>query len=136
MEIRLKRAYEPPARGEGYRVLVERLWPRGVRKEDLVIDEWSKDVAPSAALRKWFGHDPARWPEFQRRYAAELARGPAAQARDALAARARAGTVTLVFSAHDVEHNSAMVLKRRLEQGARITSRTRRAATGARRTRS
>jgi uncharacterized protein YeaO (DUF488 family) len=111
MPVRLKRAYDPPSRGDGYRVLVDRLWPRGVRKEDLRLDDWSKAVAPSDALRKWFGHDPARWVEFQRRYVAELARAPAADALGALAARAAAGTLTLVFAAHDARHSNAAVLE-------------------------
>src|SRR3954469_4249187 len=110
MAVRLKRAYDPASREDGYRVLVERLWPRGVRKADLALDEWSKDVASSGALRTWFAHDPKRWTEFQRRYLAELRGAAAAAALRALAARAAAGTVTLVFSSHDVEHSNAAVL--------------------------
>ncbi len=114
--LRLKRAYDPPARGDGYRVLVERLWPRGVRKEALALDEWLKDVAPSSELRKWYGHDVNRWPEFVRRYRAELQREPAARAFAALLERAREHTVTLVYAARDEEHNSAVVVRAQLEQ--------------------
>ena len=116
MAVKLKRVYEPAARGDGYRVLVERLWPRGIRKEDLAFDEWPKDVAPSTALRKWFAHDPERWAEFQRRYRAELQASPAAESVRALAARAAGGAVTLLFSSHDAEHNNAVVLKGALEK--------------------
>jgi uncharacterized protein YeaO (DUF488 family) len=114
--IKLKRAYEPSARGDGYRVLVERLWPRGVRKQDLELDAWEKEVAPSSALRTWFGHDPRRWAEFERRYRHELARPEAAERLRELAYQAARGTITLVFSARDVEHNSAVVLKHELER--------------------
>ena len=107
--VRLKRAYLPAAATDGTRVLVDRLWPRGIRKSAAAIDLWIKDVAPSTALRKWFGHDPARWLEFRRRYAAEV-RGH----RDGLAglrALARRKTVTLVFAARDERHNDAVVLR-------------------------
>lgn len=107
--VRLKRAYESPARGDGTRVLIERLWPRGVKKADAALDQWMKDVAPSTALRQWFGHDPARWPEFRRRYQAEL-RAQNAQL-DELRALARKGTLTLIYSARDEEHNGAIVLR-------------------------
>jgi uncharacterized protein YeaO (DUF488 family) len=108
--VKLKRAYEPPARGDGYRVLVDRMWPRGLRKEDLVLDEWLKDVAPSAGLRKWFGHDPKRWPEFKRRYEQELEEDPASEGIRALSRRARRGTLTLLFASRDNDHNNAVVL--------------------------
>lgn len=107
--IRIKRAYEPRARGDGRRFLIERLWPRGMRKEALDLDAWLKDVAPSTSLRKWFGHRADRWNEFQRRYRRELS-----VRRDAWApilAASRRGTVTLVYSAHDREHNGAIVLR-------------------------
>lgn len=107
--IRLKRAYLPAAANDGTRILVDRLWPRGVRKSDAAIDVWIKSIAPSTALRKWFGHDPARWPEFRRRYAAELRDHPDELAE--LRARARRRTVTLVFAAHDELHNDAVVLR-------------------------
>lgn len=114
--IKLKRVYEPAARRDGYRVLVERLWPRGVRKEDLVLDGWEKEIAPSHELRKWFAHDPKRWSEFQKRYRQELKDSAAAERLRELAQRAADGTVTLVFSSHDVEHNNAVVLKQKLER--------------------
>jgi len=107
--IKLKRAYLPAAAGDGTRILVDRLWPRGVRKSDAAIDLWAKDTAPSTALRKWFDHDPARWPEFCRRYAAELRRNPEELA--ALRTRARREPVTLVFAARDELHNDAVVLR-------------------------
>jgi len=117
--IQLKRAYDPAARSDGRRVLVERLWPRGIRKADFVLDEWLKDVAPSTELRKWFGHDPERWPEFRSRYFAELKSSPALDAVHVLLAWATKGTLTLVFSSHDLERNSAVALKAYLERGAR-----------------
>jgi uncharacterized protein YeaO (DUF488 family) len=112
--IRLKRAYEAPAAADGARFLVERLWPRGVTKSALKLDGWLKDVAPSAALRTWYGHDVAKWTEFQRRYRAELAANAAALAP--LRAAARSGPVTLVFGSRDAEHCSAAVLKAFLER--------------------
>jgi uncharacterized protein YeaO (DUF488 family) len=114
--VKLKRAYEPATRGDGYRVLVERLWPRGIRKADLPLAEWLKEIAPSTELRQWFGHEPARWAEFKRRYLAELRASPALELSAALRARAAKGTVTLVFSSHDSEHNNAVVLKAYLER--------------------
>ncbi len=113
-EIRLKRAYEPAGPGDGKRFLVERLWPRGVRKADLPLEAWLKEVSPSPALRAWFGHDPAKWEEFQRRYAAELRANEAALAP--LRAAVREGTVTLVYAARDTERNSAVLLKEHLER--------------------
>ena len=112
--IRLKRAYEPAEAGDGRRVLVERLWPRGVAKARLRLDEWARDVAPSPALRRWFGHDPARWPEFKRRYFAEL-RGNRSAWQPLLAA-ARRGRVTFVYAARDEEHNGALALKAFLDR--------------------
>jgi uncharacterized protein YeaO (DUF488 family) len=114
--IRLKRAYEPEAPSDGYRVLVERLWPRGVRKEDAHLDEWLKAIAPSDALRKWFGHEPSRWDEFQQRYERELHAEAAEELLERLARRAKSGTVTLVYSAHDQEHNNAVVLAQELRR--------------------
>ncbi len=106
--LRLKRVYEPPDRSDGRRILVDRLWPRGLSKEKAAVDDWMKEIAPSAALRRWFGHDPEKWPEFQRRYRREL------RARDDLvreiAKRAARGRVTLVYGARDEEHNDAVVL--------------------------
>lgn len=108
MSIHLKRAYDVPAPGDGKRVLIDRIWPRGVKKEDAKIDLWLKDIAPSTELRKWFGHDPARWADFRRRYREEL-RGSEALAE--LRRLSREGKVTLVYAARDVEHNNAVVLK-------------------------
>jgi uncharacterized protein YeaO (DUF488 family) len=110
--IRVKRVYEPAAPDDGARFLVERLWPRGVKKEALPLDGWLRDVAPSTALRQWFGHDPSRWEEFQRRYAAELDTRP--EAWRPLLEAARRGPVTLLYSARDQEHNNAVALQRYL----------------------
>ncbi|QEA12389.1 DUF488 domain-containing protein [Comamonas flocculans] len=107
--VRTRRAYEDPAPDDGERILIDRLWPRGVKKEALQLAEWNKDLAPSAELRKWFDHDPERWPEFRRRYAAELAEHP--EAFEALRERARKGVVTLVYGAHDEEVNNAVALR-------------------------
>jgi len=109
--IEIKRAYEQPARKDGYRVLVDRLWPRGVKKEALRLDAWAKDLAPSSELRRWFGHDPSRFREFARRYTAELRAEPARALLTELARRAASGTVTLVYGARDEEHNGAVVLR-------------------------
>jgi uncharacterized protein YeaO (DUF488 family) len=109
LAIKLKRAYEAPARDDGRRVLVDRVWPRGIRKEAAAVDLWLKDVAPSMELRKWFGHDPERWAEFRRRYRAELAKHPEALAE--LRRLARGGTLTLVYGARDPLHNQAVVLR-------------------------
>jgi uncharacterized protein YeaO (DUF488 family) len=117
--VKLKRAYEPASRGDGYRVLVERLWPRGIRKEALPLDEWRKEVAPSGELRKWFNHDPERWSEFKLRYLKELKQPAAAEQLRALADRAADRTLTLIFSSHDGEHNNAVVLKGEIERLAR-----------------
>jgi uncharacterized protein YeaO (DUF488 family) len=107
--IKLKRAYDHPVAQDGTRILIDRLWPRGVRKTDAAIDQWVKDIAPSTGLRKWFGHDPARWREFRRRYATEIHGHPDQLAE--LRALARKGPITLVYSAHDELHNDAVVLR-------------------------
>jgi len=112
--IKIKRAYDPPARGDGKRLLVDRLWPRGMTKEKLRLADWLKDVAPSNALRKQFHHDPARWDEFQRRYFAELDAHP--EAWQPILQAARRGTVTLVYGARDAERNNAVALKAYLER--------------------
>jgi uncharacterized protein YeaO (DUF488 family) len=111
--IRVKRVYEPAARGDGARFLVDRLWPRAVKKEGLRLTAWLKEVAPSDGLRKWFGHDPKRWPEFQRRYGIELDRNP--DGWQPLLEAARQGNVTLLFAARDEAHNNAVALKDYLE---------------------
>jgi uncharacterized protein YeaO (DUF488 family) len=107
--IRVKRTYDPPARGDGWRVLVERLWPRGMKKEALAADAWLKEVAPSTELRKWFDHQVERWDEFRRRYRDELKAHP--DAWQPIVDAGRRGTVTLLYSAHDTLHNGAIVLR-------------------------
>jgi uncharacterized protein YeaO (DUF488 family) len=119
--IRLKRAYEPAAKSDGRRVLVERLWPRGVSKARLPLDAWTKDVAPSTALRRWYGHDPKRWPEFRRRYFAELRAHRTAW--QPLLAAARRGRVTFIYAAHDEARNGAAALKAFLDRRLRPLSR-------------
>jgi uncharacterized protein YeaO (DUF488 family) len=109
--IGIKRAYERRAESDGHRVLVDRLWPRGISKAKLQLDAWEKELAPSDALRKWFGHDPERWSEFKKRYKAEL-RGKRAELR---ALKKSARSLTLVYGAKDTEHNQALVLKEVLE---------------------
>ena len=110
--IRIKRAYEPPSARDGKRILVDRMWPRGKKKEELQLEEWRKDVAPSGPLCKWFGHDPERWQEFRNRYFAQLDRNP--EAWKPLAEKATKSTVTLVFAARDEEHNNAVALSQYL----------------------
>lgn len=117
MRLAVKRVYEEAAPADGKRVLVDRVWPRGLRKEDAAVDVWLKDIAPSTALRKWFGHDPARWEEFQARYGSELDAN--AEATGTLLELARHGPVTLLFSARDTEHNNARALRSYLERHAR-----------------
>lgn len=113
MTIQLKRAYETPAGGDGQRVLVDRLWPRGVTKAKAGLDVWLRDVAPSTELRQWFDHDPAKWAEFGRRYRAELRHNPAlAQLREL----AQQGPITLVYAARDEQHNAAVVLRQVLRR--------------------
>jgi uncharacterized protein YeaO (DUF488 family) len=107
-DIRLKRAYDPADRDDGARILVDRLWPRGVRKDDLKLTLWLKEIAPTADLREWFGHDPARFEEFARRYRSELDANAEAVAR--IEEYLRHGRVTLLYAAHDVAHNDAVVL--------------------------
>lgn len=124
--IRVKRSYDPPASGDGQRILVERLWPRGVRKEALAADAWIKDVAPSTELRKWFDHRVDRWEEFQRRYREELDANHEAWAP--ILEASRRGAVTLLYSARDTEHNGALVLRDYLTERAgeaRTSRRTR-----------
>jgi uncharacterized protein YeaO (DUF488 family) len=108
MDVRLKRAYEPALASDGYRVLIDRLWPRGVSREKAHLDEWARELAPSGTLRTWFGHDPARFARFRLRYAEELAEQES-KLRE-LRRRARTGTLTLVYGARDIEHNDAVAL--------------------------
>ncbi|MDE1930845.1 MAG: DUF488 family protein [Alphaproteobacteria bacterium] len=124
--VKLRRVYDPPSPRDGMRVLVDRIWPRGLTKRRAHIDLWLKEVAPSARLRQWFGHDPVRWTEFRRRYRAELARNPAAL--EQLRQLARVRRITLVFGARDQRHNQAVVLKEVL--AGRHARRARRAAPG------
>src|SRR5512143_593205 len=115
MDLRLKRAYEPASPSDGYRILVDRLWPRGVSRERARLDAWDKDLAPSSELREWFAHEPERFEEFRRRYVEELRSRRARIAE--LRRRAREGPVTLVYSAKDAEHNDAVVLAEVLRRG-------------------
>ena len=112
--VRIKRVYDPAAPGDGKRILVDRLWPRGIKKEDAGIDEWLKDIAPSTELREWFSHDPAKWEEFKRRYKKELE--DKKDLVSALRAEAGKGTVTLLFAAKDTEHVNAAALKEVLDK--------------------
>lgn len=112
--IQCKRAYEPPAASDGVRVLIDRMWPRGISKQALQLDEWQKELAPSTGLRKWFGHDPAKWDEFKRRYHAEL--DEQAEAVGQLVETCRRQTITLVFGARDAVHSNAVALKEYLER--------------------
>lgn len=116
VQVAQKRVYDTPDPGDGMRVLVDRLWPRGLSKERARVDVWLKDVAPSRELRAWFGHDPAKFEEFRRRYEAELATEPARSALAELRELARKQHVTLVFAAHDTEHCNAVVLRELLAQ--------------------
>src|SRR5262245_58168728 len=111
--LKLKRIYEKPSRRDGLRILVERLWPRGLTKKAAGVDLWLKEVAPSTQLRRWFGHDPQRWREFQKRYRKELRTHPGEI--DLLQQKSRKATVTLVYGARDQEHNAAVVLKKFLD---------------------
>jgi uncharacterized protein YeaO (DUF488 family) len=122
--IQLKRIYEKPGPRDGVRFLIERLWPRGVRKIDVHMDEWLKEAGPSTELRKWFSHDPNKWEEFQRKYFAELKERR--EAWEPILEAAQKGAVTLLYSSHDTEHNNAVALKRFLE--AKLAHRTAEAA--------
>ena len=124
--IQIKRAYERTGKDDGKRILVERLWPRGVKRAELRLDQWIKDIAPSTALRQWFQHDPAKWGEFRRRYFRELEQH--ADVWQPLLALARRGLVTLIYSAHDTEHNNAVALKEFLQARMRPKSTSSKAA--------
>jgi uncharacterized protein YeaO (DUF488 family) len=117
MDVRLKRAYEPASASDGERILIDRLWPRGITREKAQLHEWARELAPSTGLRRWFAHDPARFDDFRRRYTAELA-AQEGKLRE-LRRRARAGTVTLVYGARDAEHSDAVVLAEILRRGRR-----------------
>jgi len=121
--IKLKRVYEPESPDDGARFLVERLWPRGVKKSALHFDDWLKDAGPSTGLRQWFGHDPAKWDEFRRKYFAELDANPAGW--EPMLAAARRGGVTLLYSSHDADHNNAVALREYLEQKLPKSARSR-----------
>jgi uncharacterized protein YeaO (DUF488 family) len=114
MKVRIKRVYEKPEKGDGKRILVDRLWPRGLTKEKAAIDLWLKQIAPSTALRKWFGHDPGKWKEFEQRYHQELMNNE--EQIKLLKEQAKKGIVTLVYGAKDQEHNEALVLKELLSK--------------------
>jgi uncharacterized protein YeaO (DUF488 family) len=115
MDVRVKRVYEPAERSDGYRILIDRLWPRGVSHERARLDAWERDLAPSAALRAWFGHQPDLFDEFRRRYVSELREHRSLLSR--LRQRARHGTLTLVYAARDTEHNDAVVLAEVIRRG-------------------
>jgi uncharacterized protein YeaO (DUF488 family) len=112
--IKLKRIYDPVSPDDGKRILIDRLWPRGIKKEDARIDEWLRDIAPSAQLRKWFSHEPSKWAEFKKRYREELK--DKRELIDRLRSEAENGTLTLLYSAKDREHNNAIVLKEVIEE--------------------
>ena len=120
MSIEIKRIYEPAARSDGVRVLVDRIWPRGIKKDDAQIDLWLKDVAPTTSLRRWFDHRPERWARFRERYVAELSNNPSLAELRNLAKKKR---VTLIYSARDADHNQAVVLAEHLKTAARKTTR-------------
>jgi len=118
--IQLKRVYESARAKDGMRFLVERLWPRGLKKNEVLLDGWLKDVAPSPTLRSWFGHDPAKWSTFRQRYFAELDRQP--KTWEPILRAAKRGTVTLIFSSRDIEHNNAVALKEYLKRKSQFQS--------------
>ena len=132
IKLKRKRVYEPASAADGTRILVDRLWPRGLRKEDAAIDYWFKDLAPSTALRQWFDHDVERWTEFRKRYRAELAEQP--QALADLRSLARIGPITLLFGAHDETHNNAVVLRELLGKRASVRTATKSAGKTRRKT--
>ena len=119
--VAIKRAYDPPSRTDGSRILVDRLWPRGVKKEEAQVEQWMRELGPSDELRTFFGHDPARWGQFRTRYLVELGRREAAPLLAELLRLARSGTLTLVYGAKDQEHNQAVVLKELLDRKLRST---------------
>ncbi len=112
--LKIKRIYDPPLPGDGKRILIDRLWARGIKKEDARVDEWIKDISPSTELRKWFGHDPAKWGEFKKRYLSELR--DKKEILDRIKNEAKGKTVTLIYSARDEKHNNAVAMKEFLEK--------------------
>lgn len=122
--LRVKRVYDPSGPEDGTRFLVDRLWPRGLTKEKAMIDQWLKEAAPSEELRRWFGHDPHRWTEFQRRYFSELARQ--SESLQMIREKAQKGTVTLLYGARDRDHNNAVALKQYLEKRGSGSAHTKR----------
>ena len=116
VQLKLKRAYDPPAKSDGYRILVDRLWPRGISKDELRIDLWARDLAPSAALRKWYDHDPAKWGDFRRRYYREIEQHP--DVLEEVRGLLRRRNVTLVFAAKDADISNAAALKGYLSRSA------------------
>jgi uncharacterized protein YeaO (DUF488 family) len=116
MAIQIRRVYDPPEPNDGYRVLIDGIWPRGITKQAAHLDDWARDLAVSTPLRRWFGHDPAKWDEFRGRYRAELLVPEHRAALEALAQRARHGTVTIVYGARDEQHNNAVVLAEVLQK--------------------
>ncbi len=114
--LKTKRVYDVPDPSDGYRILVDRVWPRGMTKEKAKADEWMRAIAPSDALRKWFAHDPSKWGEFKKRYSKELEGPGVRELAGQIAARAESGAVTLLFGARDTEHNQAMALKEFIEK--------------------
>jgi uncharacterized protein YeaO (DUF488 family) len=118
--ILLKRAYDKPDQADGFRILVDRLWPRGIKKEDLQLDVWAKELAPSTELRKWFAHDPSRWTEFRRRYRSELTQSHASRSIGQILDAAKPSkTITLLYGARDTEHNEAIILRSLFERVAK-----------------
>ena len=122
--IKIKRIYDPVSKDDGKRILVDRLWPRGVKKEKAAIDEWLKDIAPSDELRKWFSHDPEKWQEFKKRYKKELSDSDKASLVKKLKAEAKKGTITFLFAAKDTEHDNAMVLKEAISKSPATESKS------------
>lgn len=113
--VKIKRVYDPLSSEDGIRILIDRLWPRGIKKEEAKIDEWMKEIAPTTDLRKWFSHDPAKWPEFRKRYITELKNK--SELFERLRSEAKKGTITLLFAAKDAEHSNAVILKEVIEKG-------------------
>jgi uncharacterized protein YeaO (DUF488 family) len=121
MPVNIKRAYDKPSARDGTRVLVDGLWPRGVSKAELEIAQWEKGIAPSKALRTWYGHDPGKWPEFRKRYRGELGKSPRKEILKQLTRLAEKGNLTLVFGARDAEHSNAAVIAEMIQE-SRVTS--------------